>query len=272
VAIVVTLFVSPTATDRVFYASGVLLVAAFAVGADQMFAERLVRRFVVGACVLVFGYHVVRFVDTSIAIASESADRLAILEAARPGSVAIVPTFDHAQRSRWHLGDDFAIYPWLRDYVGGELFDLAGVDLDRPDRARRVVRIVADQPVPTYRQLQAASRRAPCAPVTIRAEGLYDDPRGRPVIVLDRTAAGDAFVDGRPEDTSAGHVIRVRRASIPSHLESTRIIGCAQHHEVLPQVDDDGGDALLPVDERFCRGPFTAIMCDPDRCWVAGWY
>jgi hypothetical protein len=42
-AIVLTLVASPTATDRVSYASGVLLVAAFAVGAQYLFTERVVR-------------------------------------------------------------------------------------------------------------------------------------------------------------------------------------------------------------------------------------
>ena len=41
-AIVVTLFVSPTTTDRVMFASGVLLVAALSVYAEVLFAERAV--------------------------------------------------------------------------------------------------------------------------------------------------------------------------------------------------------------------------------------
>jgi hypothetical protein len=296
-AIVVTLFVSPTATDRVFYASGVLLVAAFAIGADHMFGERVVRRFVVGACIVVFGYHVVRFVETSVAVKAENDDRLAILDAARSGTVAIVPTYDDARRSRWHLGDDFLHYVWLRDYVGGELFDLARVDLDRLDRAptaRLVTTRTYDPPLattsrpvaqpPTYRQLQTPARPLLLAMLsrsepsqelvhfTIGAVGLFDDPHHRPIIVLDWTPAGYDFVDGRPYDTSRGHYIRVRHESAPKRLESAYVIGCGQIHEVELVRDDDGVDPLLPVDERYCRGPFTAIMCEPDRCWVAGWY
>ncbi len=265
-AIVVTLFVSPTATDRLFYGSGVLLVAAFAIGADHMFGERLVRRFVVGACVLLFGYHVVRFVDTAIEVSAENAERLAILAAAKPGSVAIVPTYDHAQRSRWHLGDDFASYPWLRDYVGGELFDVTRVDLDRRDPKRRTVRYYAlpdFAEAPTYRQLQASP---PAGDVAIAVDGLYDDPLGRPTMVR----VGERFVDGRPYNSPAGHFIRVRGASVPQDLVSTHVRGC----ELIDEVEllADAGDVLVPVDERYCRGPFTAIMCDPERCWVAGWY
>ncbi len=263
-AIVVTLFVSPTTTDRVFYASGVLLVAAFAICAKQLFAERLVRRFVVGACIVVLGYHVVRFVQTSVEVQAESDDRIARLAAATPGSVAVVPTYDHPQRSRWQPGDDFVHYAWLRTYVGGELYDLARIDLDRPDPAP-APHLVATPPishVPTYRQLQ----RSPDKRSTIRAVGLFDDLRHRPIVVAD----GDAFVDGRPYDESRGHFIRVRRDSMPRRLVATYTIGCNLIDRV--ELVEGGDDPLVPVDERYCRGPFTAIMCEPDRCWVAGWY
>src|SRR5262249_3122990 len=49
-AIVFTLWASPMTTDRVFYASGVLLVAALAICAEQLFIVRGVRHLVVGAC------------------------------------------------------------------------------------------------------------------------------------------------------------------------------------------------------------------------------
>ena len=98
------------------------------------------------------------------------------------------------------------------------------------------------------------------------ADGLYDDPQHRPTVVL----AGDAFVDGRPYDAPTGHYIRVRGASIPQRLLSTHVRGCDLIDEV--ELIPDGADMLVPVDERYCRGPFTAVMCDPVLCWVAGWY
>jgi len=272
-AIVVTLFVSPTATDRVFYASGVLLVAGFAICANHLFAERVVRRFVVGACLVVFGYHVVRFVETSVNVKAENEQRIAILGAATPGTIAVVPSYDYTQRSRWHLGDDFQYYPWLRDYVGGELYDLARVDVDRRDRtpaARLFATPVAVAHPPTYRQLQLPAIRLALAAqlgdrFAIRASKLFDDPRHRPLFVLDATPAGDRFVDGRPYDAPEGHFIRVQH--LPARFEAAYMIGCGQTERV-----ELIGDDLLPVDERFCRGPFTAIACEPDRCWVAGWY
>lgn len=265
-AVVATLFVSPTTTDRVFYASGVLLVAAFAICARHLFVERHVRRFVVGACLAIFGYHVARFVETAIATTAANTDRIARLEAAPPGSVAVVPAYAADQRSRWHLGDDFAYYPWLRSYVGGELYDLARVDLDRRDRTPAMHLVAATTAsVPTYRQLQRAPQLAE-GDLEITAVGLFDDPAHRPIVVL----AHHAFVDGHPLDAPNGHFIHIRRATLPAQIESSYLLGC----DLIDRVErgvDDSGDLLLSVDERYCRGPFTAILCEPDRCWVAGW-
>jgi hypothetical protein len=262
-AIVVTLFMSPSATDRLFYASGVLLVAAFAICADRWFCDPTVRRVVVGACLIVFGYHVVRFVDTSISAKLDGDRRSALLAAAKPGTVAVVPSFTDAERSRWSLGDDLAYFPWLRDYVGGELFDLARVDLDRRDRAPtpRLIALPPRADVPTYRELQDPRRRMQFGEGTIRAFGLFDDPAHRPLYVI----SGAAFVDGRPYDEARGHFIRVEH--LPPRTEATYVISCGTATRV-ERVDD----VLIPVDERYCRGPFTAIACEPDRCWVAGWY
>ncbi|HEU0030569.1 MAG TPA: DUF6056 family protein [Kofleriaceae bacterium] len=285
-AIVMTLFASPTTTDRVFFASGVLLVAALAIGAERLFAERDVRRIVVAACSALAAYHAVRFVATSVELAAENEQRLALLRTARPGSIAIVPSYERQARSRWSFGDDFAQYPWLRDYVAGTLFDLATADLDRPSR-RRVPRYVAVPPlpapfaVPTYRAwlLDPASRallasRVAHEPRTIVVEDLaFADPWRRPVIAVESTREGFTFVDGRPHDDLRGHFIRVVRATIPAAVDTLFVTGCGltwrlERFEIL----DDDRALLLPVDERMCRGPFAALACEPERCWVAGWY
>lgn len=294
-AIVATLFVSPVASDRVFFASGVLLVAAFAVIAEQLFAERVVRRLVVAACVVVVGFHAVRFVASFAELKTENDERLALLATASPGTDVVVPSYSDVARSRWELGDDFFMSPWLRDYVAGELFDLARIDVDRPESGadpRYVAERAYDPPdaprspiarLPTYRQLLSLpTRLAVTTQLELAARqglvhfaidlvGFFDDPRHRPLVVFDWTPTGSRFVDGEPYDAPLRHFIRVRRTSLPAHLESTYVIGCgeARHVEL---VDDGDGNALLPVDERYCRGVFTAIACEPTRCWVAGWY
>ena len=54
------------------------------------------------------------------------------------------------------------------------------------------------------------------------------------------------------------------------HVVESFVVGCGDRYAVSPVRRD--GFLLLPVDERYCRGPFTALLCEPDRCWVAGWY
>jgi hypothetical protein len=285
-AIVVTLFVSPTTTDRVFFASGVLLVAGFAVFAEHLFGEPVVRRFTLAACVVVFGYHVVRFVETGLAVRADNGERIALLAAAPPGTVAVVPTYTHAVRSRWFPGDDFIYFPWLRDYVGGELYDLATIDLDRfdgapPARSIATWTFAGAPPVrrdaPTYRELlrmpdhtPLALRTGPALGFAITTTGLFADPHRRPLYVLAWTPAGERFVTGGPDDDDDGHFIRVRRATLPAAIEETYVTGCGITERVEPVPAGDG--VRLPVDERYCRGPFTAIACEHARCWVAGWY
>lgn len=242
-AIVGTLFASPKATDRVFFASAVLVVIACAIGAARAFADPLVRRFAVGACVAILGFHVVRFVTVALDTHAENEDRLARLAAAPPGTVPV--PYSERERTRWTLGDDFVEQqPWLGDYVATQLYDLAGVDLEQ--RTRPLL-----PRSPTYRELQRSGQRG----LTIPQLGF---PLKRPVFVED----GDTFIDGRPFDRGGEHFIRVAGA----HGSEVYVVGCGDLYTATLRDD------LIPVDERFCRGILTAVMCAPDRCWVAGWY
>jgi len=286
-----TLFASPATTDRVLFASGVLLVAAFAIGMERLFVAREVRRFVVGTCIVLAAYHCARFVVTGAARKAENDHRIALLRAAKPGTIAVVPSYELERRTRWYLGDDFKAHPWLRDYVGGQLFDLAGVELDRPHRrtlARHVVRhsyarttAAPSFDAPTYRELQAGKQRVEAHVQTQIARGLvrfavevvglpFVDRRGRIIAAYEWTPQGTTFIDGRPYNTARGHFIRVDRATIPDDIEATFVTGCEATTRVTLTSDADA--MLVPVDERECRGPFTAIMCQADRCWIAGWY
>jgi hypothetical protein len=285
------------ASGAVFYASGVLLVAAFAVGAQYLFSERVVRRFVVVTCTLVCAFHAVRFVEVYAVSKVENDARLERLRTAPPGTTVVIQPYSRRERSRWEFGDDFVQHEgWLGDYVGRELYDLRGVEVGRG--RRRHPRLAAslvyspprDEPapsiahLPTYRQLQtpagkvllsaqiASEVRKGLARFTVRAIDVFDHPQHRPMIVIDWTRDGYSFVDGRPYDDSRGHFIRVRAATVPKHLDSTYMVGCNMIDRVEPIVEGPGADVLIPVDERQCRGPFTAVMCEPTRCWVAGWY
>lgn len=287
-AIVATLFFSPTTIDRMYFAPGVLVAAAFTVLAEHMFREPIVRWLVGCATLAVFGYHVARFVTTLAEVKRENDVRCEILRTARPGTIVVVPTYSHPDRSRWLFGDDLSHFPWFREYVAGELYGLARVDLDRLEPARPVELTATYEPVgvarpagsaPTYRQLieavdpwALASQGAPStlARVTLEAHGVFVDARHRPVVVFEGTPRGFVLVDGRPFDDTRGHFIRVHDRSIPEPVEAWYVLGCGQQQSVEPLAE--AGDSLLHVDERACRGPFTAIACAAERCRIAGWY
>lgn len=289
-AIIATLFFSPTTIDRMYFAPGVLVAAAFTVLAEHMFREPVVRWLVGCATLAVFGYHVARFVTTLSEVKRENDERCEILRTARPGSIVVVPTYTHPDRSRWLFGDDLAHFPWFREYVAGELYGLARVDLDRLEPARPVELTTTAtydppglaphaSPVPTYRQLleavdpwALASQGAPrtLAHLTIEAHGVFVDSRRRPVIVFEGTPHGFVLIDGRPFDDTRGHFIRVHDGSIPEPVEVWYVVGCGERQRVEPLAE--AGYSLLRVDEHACRGPFTAIACGPERCRISGWY
>lgn len=291
--IVVTLFASPTTIDRVYFASCVLLASAFTVGIDAASELPGVRRFVVATSGVVFAYHVAGFVVSLREVKVENDARFEILAATPPGEIAVVPRYTHPDRSRWVFGDDLAHFPWFAEYVAGELYGLAGLDIDRRRQASPVTTWITrtydppldgtarGQPIAiTYRQLleapdpwQLASRDSAqpgrrLRRIEIRISGLFGDaPRNRPVLVFDGSPTSYVRVDGRPGD----HVIHLRRSSLPAGIADLFVLGCGERSTVTPV--DSGIDQIdLPIDERRCRGPFTAIACTRERCWVAGWY
>lgn|GEM_PF-4757742 len=132
----------------------------------------------------------------------ENAERIDIMRTARPGSIVIVPTYTHPDRSCWLFGDDLSHFPWFRECVAGELFGLARVDLDRLEPQPAVELAATYDPpsvakpasqIPTYRELLDATQPWPLASagavrVTIEAHGMFTDSQRRPVIVFEEKA------------------------------------------------------------------------------------
>jgi hypothetical protein len=289
VSIVATLFVSPIASDRMLHAPGVLVAIALAIGIDALTTATVMRRVAVAACLVLGSYNAIRFIEASSRVSAENTDRLARLAATPPGTVAIVPRYSHAERSRWEYGDDFAEASWLRDYVGGALYDLAGISLGPSDSDPKPELIAPRDELlegcstgesghtPTYRQLQSSRRSDSMSDLAgawstcdIRDVGSIAKFDRRPVLVILWTPPSYTFVDGAPYDDATGHYIRVASTTLPDGVFEYYVIGCGERNAVAPVRRDES--TLLSVDERYCRGPFTAVVCEPERCWVAGWY
>jgi hypothetical protein len=307
-AIVVTLFASPVTIERLLFAPAVLLAAALAVIADHLFASRRVRTLVTAACAIIFTYHVVRFIQVHAVARTENQQRIAILGASRPGTVAVVPAY-RSTRSRWYWGDDFRMAA-VREYVANELFDLAGIDYDErpiwaepspPERfvASRVYdppltpELAAVHPLPRYipsftdtalgqlrRQLALAGWRSIDGHRLVRYQvdatgsGFADPaqrPSPRPLRVFTWTPGGVTFVDGGGyEDADRQPWIRIWAPTMPVGWTDAYLVGCGRTTPVeLGYRSDSQSDPLLALDFA-CRGSYTAVVCDPEVCWFAG--
>jgi hypothetical protein len=306
-SIVVTQFASPTVGERLFFAPGVLLVAACAVLVERLLDDRTTRRVVVTACAIVLGYHAVRFVVVYWTAKRDNDARIAMLRDAPRDSVVTVPAYRNWRRSRWFWGDDLQ-YASLREYVANEVFDLRNIQYDRhyhwvepspPDRyvATRVyepplppaeaARIAPVRYIPTFWEWTLVQLRRMLA---LRGLGAHDGhvlvhyavdseglgfvdpaPARRPIHVLDWTPSRLTFVDGRSYDDHLGRpYIRVWKDSVPPRLTETYVVGCGQTRrvELAPDTEDQLGP-LVPM-TFDCRGTYTAVMCEPDACWFAG--
>src|SRR5207302_2654725 len=82
----------------------------------------------------------------------------------------------------------------------------------------------------------------------------FDDPKHRPVRVLDWTPAAPTFVEGRPYDDERGEpFIQVWRRTLPKNWVESYVVGCGHTKPVKPQEDLVG--PLLPVTLE-CRGTY----------------
>jgi uncharacterized protein DUF6056 len=305
-AIVVTLFASPVAVERLLFAPAVLLAAALTVVVDHLFAARRMRTLITGTCAIVFAYHAVRFLQVSAEAHAEFQQRSARIAAALPGTVAVVPPY-RTPRSRWFWGDDFKM-AGVRDYVAHELHDLAGIEYDDPPSWAEpsppdhfVARAIYDPPLPPA--LAAAHpppRHVP--PFTEAALGQLHrelalggwaaidghrligyqvdavdaalvDPVHRPLRVLAWTPSGVTFVDGDGyEDANRQPVFRIWAPSLPAHWTDAYVVGCGRTRRVEARRDPEPPhDLVLPLAFE-CRGSYAAVVCDPEVCWLAGRY
>jgi hypothetical protein len=306
--IVATLFAAIYAGERLFFAPGVLLVAALAALAEHLFDDRATRRLLVGVCDVIFGYHAFRFVQVYVSVKADNAARLAELRAAPPGTVVRVAPYADRRRSRWAWGDDFR-YAMMREYVANEVFDLRGIEFTKhlrwaepmppdhyvatrtydPPLAPEVAAKVA--PVsytPTFWEWSIIQLRRMLAMTPIgeyeghklvryevTAEGVaFADPQRRPIRVFEWTPAGGfVFVDSHAFDDELGHpYIRIWRSSVPARANELYVLGCGKQRRVEPVPDRvHHVGPMLPIAVE-CHGVYTALACEPDRCWLAGRY
>lgn len=303
---VCTQFASPTVGERLFFAPAVLFAAALVIVLAWLFEDAWVRRVAMTVVGVLFAYHIVRFVDVLGDGYVENQARMAILAKAPADSVVTVPPYALWKRSRWWWGDDLQ-YASLREYVANEVYDLRGIEYDRPLHwveptppdhfvATRTFSPplspeedaqVTPRYVPTFWewalvQLRRSLVLGPIANVKDHAlvhyivdvaESGLDDPQHRAVRVFDWTPQKLTFVDGRQYDDPDGRPwVRVWGPSVPEGTEDTYVVSCGhtQRVQAVPDTVEHIGP-LIPI-ALDCRGTFTAYVCDAKVCWLAGRY
>jgi hypothetical protein len=109
----------------------------------------------------------------------------------------------------------------------------------------------------------------------VTAEGVaFADPQQRPIRVFEWTPAGGfVFVDAHAFDDALGHpYIRIWGTSVPPRATDFYVVGCGKQRRVEPVLDQvQRVGPMLPVAVE-CHGVYTAIACEPERCWLAGRY
>jgi hypothetical protein len=304
---VVTQFASPTVGERLYFASAVPFAGALVVVIDWLWTDRAVRRLVVGASAIVFVYHLYQMGTILKDGYDENQHRIALLEAAPANTVVKVPPYAWWKHSRWWWGDDFQ-YASLREYVANEVYDLHGIEYDRPLHWAEplppdhfVATRTFDPPLTPDEDAQVAPRYVPTfwewALVQLRRsialgpigdvaghrlvhytvdipDAGIADPLHRPVHVFDWTPQKLTFIDGRQYDDREGHpFVRVWAPSVPADIIDAYVVSCgrSQRAQLQPDPDDHGIGPVIPID-LDCRGTFTAFLCEPSACWLAGRY
>ena len=289
IALVATQLVWPVAGSS-WFAPAVLIASALTLVLDWVVTDRSLGRVIAIVSVLALGYVAVRFAVATTQRYDESQHRIELLEAGKPNTVVKIPPYT---ASRWSWGDDFASAS-LREYVANEVYELNGIGYDRllawaePTPPERFVAIATFDPPVTTDQPQLAQRYIPMSPVDALAQlrhgplttipghtlvhytvdvvgSQLDDPAARPVHVFDWTPDALTMVRGRSFEDRAGHTyVQVDPATAPTNTNAAFVVGCGRTRRVKPEPGP-----LIPI-AFDCRGAYTAYLCDPGACWLAG--
>jgi hypothetical protein len=97
----------------------------------------------------------------------------------------------------------------------------------------------------------------------------FDDPRHRPLHLVEWTPAQIRFVDAeRWEDDNLEPQIRLWAPSLPAGWTEAYTVGCGATAPAT--LRPEGEDWIVAVPLACQRTPYIAVVCDPAACWLAG--
>jgi hypothetical protein len=305
--IVITLFVSPSWGERLFYASAVLFTITLLILLDAMMTVRAARRYMLWMCVGFAVYHAIRLSMIYPTEYAESRDRWAAMSAPPAHGTAIISPFTYG-RSPWINADDFG-YASLREEVAHEAFGIDAIEYDRATRAepsapyhieldyqfdppvpkaeveRAIVFPLSFVPSYVDRDIQFIRRITPqlrskfpghrFLGVTGRVVG-FDRPElhGRPLIAIKFHNDTDRFemIDVRSQteyDDLGRNYWLVWDKGMPAGIDESYLVSCGTtKHAPLHTAPDGRGWRIIISYE--CRGRYTQILCGPSECWLGG--
>ncbi len=299
-SMIATIMASPMVAERLYLAPCVLFVIAALPLLDGVLAEPAARRFLVACAIVAVGYQTIRVTVEYARAHVFFEQRMALLRAAPPGSVARVPAYKRWQQTRDFFGDDLRTFTH-RQYVAHEYFGLSGIDIIGappwieprppyeveyqlhfdPPLSEAQWREYADLPTytPSYAEwLVAKLRRALPALTTIpghRLDRVEVEIRGLALPELTgRRLIWLTWKDGKYTFPEGGVLIDevgmpyfiVKRPNLPEGLTGAWVHACGRTVPVpiLPHAKG----IRLPW-RPWCKGGQIAIACTRELCWLA---
>ena len=308
--IVATLFASPTAAERLFFASATLFALACAVLVDALARDVRALRVMTALASLGLAIHFTYGAYQYAYAGAEGRDRLARLEQAEretPDGVATIPPFTKITRNLWFLGEDFD-YASLREFVGHEVYGLSDIRFNKPVRAEPAVPFTAkldfryEPPLP--QEEVWARLKMPLSYISSYPD--RDVRLIRQILPqLKRIKPGHKLVevtayvpDYFPDELRGRPLINVRwRASKPDEFE---VIDYVMRDDddmrrfflllkgTVPEGLEEGyihacgrtrkadmrkeGRGVRMTYVPWCRGVLICVVCKKDECWNAATY
>jgi len=280
--VTMTLFVSPKLGSRFFIVPMGLLLAAV-IGLVDDSDERPWLALAVVASL----YAVVRTVPTYREAGAKSEARLAMLAAARPGSVVVADAFGQVEESWWFIGDDFR--DWrkrdaIARYLGLERVAFIRPDLDAPLGVAgvRLVPLVDGQEDPGFdlaikdgfdlEGMRTSARDAVTRLTRTRAVTTFELRAAVPNIEAMGLPREQLVIARWEAGSLTSHVGKVTRSG-RSTARTVKLPDGVPGLELYVAAVTGGSEPArqLAADLTYTpwrRGTYWILACDATECWV----
>jgi hypothetical protein len=270
------LLVPKLTTVRMFAPAAAIVVACAAVILAIVPIDRAIRRVMIG---LVIAAQLGMVISSAVLLVpawQRHADRIEALEAAAPGTTAVVPPYSRHKQNQWFFGEDF-LRSNVRDRVATEIYGLRAIVLEPAlgtQEPAAELGLRADAPVgtatPPWYSADLATARAQFGRVLAGTDGarlvvtaVAVPDRSDPIVAatIDRGRLVHARL-AQPRIDRDGR-LRLRVSGIDPTVVWALALDRVEDRVALPREDDTY--VLIPGR----RTVYAIVACTPDRCLLA---